>query len=1078
MAMRSNNPEDLRPSVVIGVGGSGRLVVTYLKERLLEEFTEDAIEKRVRFIAMDSDQQEGEENTTLGGTELDYSDSSTEFTLIEGIVADPINAIKDRPEGSDFPYIREWLPYEDADRHDLPAGMTSIGDIGANQRRQLSRIALFLNPIDFIKEIKDAMTEVDSHIGGNQQIRCYLIASMGGGTGSGLIMDIAAMINHFSLQTLHYHKPVSVNGFFFLPDTFKKALLENYPNQFERVHANSFACWKEIHRHFARSSFFFQYDGNLKFPVQFKLFDFIYLLDGSRVEKSEAIDLSNFKPKVGLCPAVADFLMLHIDNSINLWTALANHMGDIHENYSTFGIHNLIFPKNDILEEFSLKMILDLYDALLDDEYDIKRDEKGALWTEMDDHLQEELINNGNTSLLLDLYTMSERDYRLKGNLLRTMLQYDEDNKPLPENRSFEEIDVSGFLGFGKIEDEHIKGVSENISSNYLGEDGTDDLETVRGNAGYLRALHLVHNENFILELLGKEIEDEESLLMVSGEKHRKKKRKSEYTGILNEEDKRGKIYKAKGVLTLFMEVVENFERRLKAAYKKRAGSGGGHYLKKARDSAERALNDMKEAGTFTKGAEQKDYLEEMERLTNHEAFDIYYKTLLQITEDLKSLIKSYLESINSWITDLENVRSLISEMLEGFMETRSKKAEVKVRTYICGPEDEYERKLYDEYADDEIITSLLNILSWKEGIDEDLIGLSVERDVKNDGVGEKEEDEKLTFEEWLTVLIFHTSKRLEGILKIDIWKALSEIDSDADKWMNIILKERDLLCGHTPIGETREEITNITDEDKTLSKFRYHSRNEPGRISKEFRDNNATGDDIDIKKDKKYDDRICSFVTRHYVRPEEFYTYEHSRDKYKKWITSTSSEPIHVFAQERNAIHFLNILKETPSLNEFLPDMERLETFQADVVQALGNIPYVKVFARVVFFNLFKIITPPGEDAKIAIDEVTIDGTKHSDYPLSESKSLLRVLYQLTRHTEDEELLAVRESILKTVNELEKKARKKDKSKFIDELKSRAQKEDIIGFEIEEKEDIIKTDLENIIRATLWELAKDIESM
>jgi len=139
------------PAIVIGIGGTGKWVVTHLKHDIMAA-NEGQIPDNVALLSFDLAAQESPvtiEILTFKFDEgrkdhftLDFSQGSDEFRNFSGYWAKPIFSIA-QGQGSEYPYIYQWLKKDDAGIYKLSRGeLDNIGGVG--QKRQGSRASLFL----------------------------------------------------------------------------------------------------------------------------------------------------------------------------------------------------------------------------------------------------------------------------------------------------------------------------------------------------------------------------------------------------------------------------------------------------------------------------------------------------------------------------------------------------------------------------------------------------------------------------------------------------------------------------------------------------------------------------------------------------------------------------------------------------------------------------------------------------------------------------------------------------------------------------------------------------------------------
>jgi hypothetical protein len=122
--------EEFQPTLIIGLGGTGKKVVTRLKTRFFERFGK--MPPTVRLMALDIDIKE--EKDTLGEREIALLPGEELIDLGDVPAGDIIHEIK----RNRYPELRDWF------QPDVPLLEVTLRR-GGQQNRQLGRLALFWN---------------------------------------------------------------------------------------------------------------------------------------------------------------------------------------------------------------------------------------------------------------------------------------------------------------------------------------------------------------------------------------------------------------------------------------------------------------------------------------------------------------------------------------------------------------------------------------------------------------------------------------------------------------------------------------------------------------------------------------------------------------------------------------------------------------------------------------------------------------------------------------------------------------------------------------------------------------------
>jgi len=365
------------PAVVIGLGGTGQWILTYLKKNLIDTYGE--VPSTVRLLAFDTtsekteaevsrDRKFTEERAQVGAVTL----GTGEFTYLGGNIKKYCEGIKERKQ---YPHIGSWLQAEtylqtyDDDAYDISKG--------AGQRRQFGRMAVFYDLStgeSLIKgKIETAITEILKENERRQPIEIYVVCSIAGGTGSGMFIDIA----HIARKLAEGAKVgFAVRGFIVLQNTFDPVI------SLQPVLPNAFAAIRELDRFmlvFDRE-YPMYYTEEYREPKHLfhgmhtsKLFDSCYLIDSVRSTRS----LHGVEPKFGVYPSVAEAITALLDpetgntfdqhyKNVNNDVGLAQQ--EIAKSpteagsalYSSLGTFTYILPIFDIIERNTHKLAVEL----------------------------------------------------------------------------------------------------------------------------------------------------------------------------------------------------------------------------------------------------------------------------------------------------------------------------------------------------------------------------------------------------------------------------------------------------------------------------------------------------------------------------------------------------------------------------------------------------------------------------------------------------------------------------------------------------------------------------------------------
>lgn len=290
---------NLYPTLIVGIGGSGKLVCKFIKRYFAERFPRTWLSQATELPPIVSllviETEPGKEKEELSLTGLPDVPTITAY-----IDERTLKAMQSKEYKEKNPEIDRWL------FSPLPI-KAIIG--GAGQIRQAGRLAFFRHRTAYgkiqkvittaIENIKgdDAINLTIQHSQGKIEIKdrtpkCYLVSSVCGGTGSGMLMDIAGIINNAGVRT---------NLIAFLPKMFESNI--DLPESVWQTYANTYAALKEINHYMTSGKWQVCYNESKKESVSIdkKIFDYCFLVD----KESETVDLQD---RLHISPLVAEFL--------------------------------------------------------------------------------------------------------------------------------------------------------------------------------------------------------------------------------------------------------------------------------------------------------------------------------------------------------------------------------------------------------------------------------------------------------------------------------------------------------------------------------------------------------------------------------------------------------------------------------------------------------------------------------------------------------------------------------------------------------------------------------------------------
>ena len=257
----------------IGLGGRGCSTLARLKTEVHKQIKcpqgklkPDSFE----YLAIDTDKNALEQLCGGGLGEVGLSNDSDNQEIFELYDQQLAKLIKDRTRRPEN--IASWMN---------PNLSASLVGNGAGGIRQAGRGLLFGGQIAKLwKTLEAKLTKLHALINGSENLIVYVFAGVGGGTGSGTVIDIPYIVRKI-IEDAHW--TVKVDGYIFLPDTY-----DITDNTRANAIANSYAALQEIDllmnmpMNVGVGSFKADYDTFHKVNSTEKIFDSCVLVSGNR----------------------------------------------------------------------------------------------------------------------------------------------------------------------------------------------------------------------------------------------------------------------------------------------------------------------------------------------------------------------------------------------------------------------------------------------------------------------------------------------------------------------------------------------------------------------------------------------------------------------------------------------------------------------------------------------------------------------------------------------------------------------------------------------------------------------------
>ncbi len=304
-----------RPALIIGLGGTGQGVLTFLKKELLE-IGKGKLPSQVRLLAFDTTSQvaaqtgqpgrQQEEDIRAGSVRLE---KGTEFIPLGENVLQLASEIAQKRH----PHLH-WFPAASFLGKLAPAAFNTKE--GSGQIRHMGRITVFrdvMNPVHsrILSHLRAAIQFLQREVSRDRQLEVIIVSSLAGGTGAGMLVDMALLVRAQAARLVQQN--YLLRGFFVLPRAFVAGGL----GEGQDMLARAFATWRELDRFMIASERFgirqmnyHEMNTNLHIRIDKKAYDVSYLIDTAR----EQNPLDKTRPEEGIFPAIANVISAILDD--------------------------------------------------------------------------------------------------------------------------------------------------------------------------------------------------------------------------------------------------------------------------------------------------------------------------------------------------------------------------------------------------------------------------------------------------------------------------------------------------------------------------------------------------------------------------------------------------------------------------------------------------------------------------------------------------------------------------------------------------------------------------------------------
>lgn len=359
-----------RPAIIIGLGGTGQWVLTYLKKDLLE-LNDGKMPDNVRLLAFDTVSQAEAKKTVVGGDsgQAAYEQAAKKIGTIElepdyelVHIGGDCKPLADEIEAGKWPHLN-WF---DVDYWKNKAGLGRdnwILDRGAGRFRQFGLLAVYKDllggPVrsEILKRMNAAINEVMGNVEGDSSFEIIFVGSVAGGTGSSMLVPFGVLA-----RKMCEGRPVRSRAIIVLPSAFSPGSTS------DELYLRGGAALRELARAmmppegYQSSMTLVPNHPDYGRVTYSRPFDGIYFIDGSRGDKP-----INKDPKYGVFPAIAAWARQILDDqsgekftnfvSTNASGSMAYDPKRLAEGvFGVFGAYSFYTPERTLRRTYQLKL--------------------------------------------------------------------------------------------------------------------------------------------------------------------------------------------------------------------------------------------------------------------------------------------------------------------------------------------------------------------------------------------------------------------------------------------------------------------------------------------------------------------------------------------------------------------------------------------------------------------------------------------------------------------------------------------------------------------------------------------------
>ena len=253
----------VKPTIIIGVGGSGGDILLRIRKRFFERYGALSQFPIVSYLWLDTDATEKNVGAGIFTEQIAFTPNEKLMTTM----ADTTRVTNDLNQ---YPNIKSWF---------YP-GLTKLQTMteGAGQIRAYSRLGFFehyakiknaiINAGSVVRNVENTKTVREKHHleTNDEDLQVFVVFSLAGGTGSGMFLDLAFLIKNIFEGTA-----LTTIGCILMPGLFN-------PHE-DRIFANGYAALKELEHYSYEHKFDVEWPDGVARSISGPPFSYAYLID-------------------------------------------------------------------------------------------------------------------------------------------------------------------------------------------------------------------------------------------------------------------------------------------------------------------------------------------------------------------------------------------------------------------------------------------------------------------------------------------------------------------------------------------------------------------------------------------------------------------------------------------------------------------------------------------------------------------------------------------------------------------------------------------------------------------------------